>query len=77
MLERMRVGRGARGGTRYNCLGWQIRQQRKKYNIKYIVAFWRPLVDYFTHNNQPKTDARNGGEYGEDVRLGGRSGEVQ
>ncbi len=33
---------------------------------------WRPLVDHFTHNNQPKTDARDGGEYGEDVQPGGR-----
>jgi hypothetical protein len=38
MLERMRVGRGARGGTPSNRLGWQIKQL-KNYNIKYIVAF--------------------------------------
>jgi hypothetical protein len=34
-----------------------------------------PLVDHFTHNNQPKTDTHNGEEYGEDVRLGSRRGQ--
>ncbi len=32
------------------------------------------MVDHFTHNNQPKTDACNGGEYGEDVGPDDRHG---
>jgi hypothetical protein len=69
IFERSRVGGGARGGTPSNHLGWQIKQQKIN-NIKYIVAFWRLLVDHFTRNNQPKTDTHNGEEYGEDVQPG-------
>ncbi len=38
-------------------------------------GFWRLLVDHFTHNNQPKIDAHNGGEYGQDVQPGSRGGQ--
>jgi hypothetical protein len=36
--------------------------------MKYTVAFGRPPIDNGSHNNQPKTGFRDGGEYGEDVR---------
>jgi hypothetical protein len=39
----------------------------KKY-IKYIIAFGRPPIDNGSHNNQPKTGVRDGGEYREGVR---------
>ncbi len=43
--------------------------------MKHTVAFGWPLINNGSHNNQPKTDVRDGGEYGEDVRrLGGTGG---
>jgi hypothetical protein len=47
----------------------------KKLQYKIHCAFWWPLVKHFTYNNQPKTDAHDGGEYGENVRPGGRCGQ--
>ena len=37
-------------------------------------GFRWPLGDHFTHNNQPKTDTHDGGDYVEDVQMGGRRG---
>ncbi len=34
-------------------------------------GFWRPLVDHFTHNNQPKMGGRGGGEGGEEGQMWG------
>jgi hypothetical protein len=62
------------GGTPYICLG-VANQAGKKKKMKYTVAFGRPPIDNGSHNNQPKTGFRDGGEYGEDVRrLGGVEG---
>ncbi len=59
------------GGTPYNRLGVANRAAKNK-KMKYTVAFGRPMIDNGSHNNQPKTGVRDGGEYGEDVRrLGG------
>jgi hypothetical protein len=43
--------------------------------VKYTIAFERLPIDNGSHNNQPKTGIRDGGEYREDVRrLGGTGG---
>ncbi len=55
------------GGRRIIVWGWQIERQKNK-KMKYTVAFGRPPINNGSHNNQPKTGIRNGGEYGEDVR---------
>ena len=34
----------------------------------------RPPIEHFTHNNQPKTGGRDGGEYGGKVRQVGGAG---
>jgi hypothetical protein len=33
------------------------------------------MIDNGSHNNQPKTGVRDGGEYGEDVHRSGGAGE--
>ena len=37
----------------------------------------RPPIKHFTHNNQPKTGGRDGGEYGGKMRQVGGVGEAQ
>ena len=46
---------------------WGETGQKRK-NIEYRKGFKWPPVDEFKHNNQPKTDGHDGGEYGEKVR---------
>jgi hypothetical protein len=52
-------------------LGHQIEQQ-KIYKINYTIAFGCPPINKTTHNNQPKTGSRNGGEFGGELRRAGR-----
>jgi hypothetical protein len=47
---------------------------KKIKKMKYTIAFGRPLINNGSHNNQPKTGVRDGGEYGEDVRRSGGVG---
>jgi hypothetical protein len=70
MIEEMRSRRNVWGGRRIIVWGWQMEWQKNK-KIKYTVAFGRLPIDNGSHNNQPKTGIRNGGEYGEDVRRSG------
>ncbi len=46
----------------------------KIYIYKNTVYFGRPPIDNGSHNNQPKTGVRDGGEYREDVRWSGGMG---
>ena len=45
--------------------------------MKYTIAFGQPPINNGSHNNQPKTGVRDGGEYGEDVHRSGAQGEVR
>jgi hypothetical protein len=49
-------------------------QAAKNKKIKYTVAFGRPMINNGSHNNQPKTGIRDGGDHGEDVRQSGGVG---
>jgi hypothetical protein len=76
IIEETRSWWNVWGGRRIIVWVWQIEHQKNK-KMKYTVAFGRPMIDNGSHNNQPKTGDRNGGEYGEDVcRLGGTGGSV-
>jgi hypothetical protein len=57
----------------YNHLG-VANQAAKNKKMKYTVAFGRPTIDNGSHNNQPKTGIRDGGEYGEDMHQSGGGG---
>ena len=61
------------GGTLFNREG-VANQVAKIKKMKYTAAFGRPLIDNGSHNNQPKTGVRDGGEYGEDVHQSGGAG---
>jgi hypothetical protein len=77
IIEETQLWRNVWGGRRINVWGWQIKRQKNK-KMKYTVAFGQPPIDNGSHNNQPKTGIRNGGEYGEDVRwLGGTGGSAK
>jgi hypothetical protein len=74
IIEEMRLRQNVWGGRCIIVWGWQIKWQKNK-KMKYTVAFGRLPINNCSHNNQPKTDIRNGGEYGEDVhRSGGMGG---
>jgi hypothetical protein len=74
IIEKMQLRRNVWGGHRIIVWGWQIERQKNK-KMKYTVAFGQPMINNGSHNNQPKTGIRNGGEYGEDVcRFGGARG---
>ncbi len=61
------------GGTPYNPLGVTNRAAKNK-KMNYTIAFGRLMINNGSHNNQPKTGVREGGEYGEDVRRSGGAG---
>ncbi len=75
---RIDVGEEARGGWSVWGGGVQsfevTNSNDKKIYIKYTVAFGRPPIDNGSHNNQPKTGVRDGGEYREDVHRSGGTG---
>ena len=73
MLERGRVGRRAQGETPFQHLGRRIERQKiNKHEIHHDLR--QPSINNGSHNNQPKTGVRDGGEYGEDVRRSGGTG---
>jgi hypothetical protein len=73
IIEEMQSQRNVWGGRRIIIWRWQIEWQNNK-KMKYTIAFGRRPINNGSHNNQPKTGDRDGGEYGEDVRRSGGMG---
>ncbi len=77
IIEETRSWRNVWGRCHMIVWGWQIERQKNK-KMKYTIAFGQRMIDNGSHNNQPKTGVRDGGEYGEDVRwLGGGGGRAR
>ena len=66
-LERWHVGGGAHGETLSHCLGRRMEKCKNNEN-KIHGGVNRPPIGKSTHNNQPKTSSRDGGEHGGDMR---------
>jgi hypothetical protein len=52
-------------------------EQQKKLRDGLGLGHRRPPIKNFTHNNQPKTGGRNGGDYEGEVQQAGGTGEAQ
>ncbi len=54
---------------------WGINGAAKKIQYEIHHGLNWPPIDHFTHNNQPKTGSRDGGEYEGEIRQAGGGGE--
>ena len=73
--EEMRPGRNVWGSLSY-CLGRRMEASDKKKKDGLGPGHRRPPIGNFTHNNQPKTGGRDGGDYEGEARQAGGAGEA-